>query len=72
MIARRLAAAREEISHVAEFDYVIINDLFDEAVHDLLAIVRTQRLRADKQLWRHVDLLKNRFSKEKASWHVSP
>ena len=58
VIARRLAVAREEVGHVSEFDYVIINELFDEAASDLLSIVRTQRLRADRQLWRHVDLLK--------------
>jgi guanylate kinase len=57
VIVRRLAAACEEIGHVSEFDYVIINDQFDEASRDLLAIVRTQRLRADKQLGRHADLL---------------
>jgi guanylate kinase len=50
VIARRLAAAREEIAHVAEFDYVIINDRFDEAVRDLVAIVRAERLRCAKQL----------------------
>jgi len=53
VIARRLAAAREEISHAAEFDYVIINDDFEEAVRDLIAIVRAQRLRAPVQLARH-------------------
>ena len=57
VIARRLTAAREEMSHIAEFDYVIINDLFEVAVEDLLAIIRTQRLRRDKQLWRHQELL---------------
>lgn len=57
VIARRLAAAREEISHVGEFDYVIINDRFDDALQDLLAIVRAQRLRGEKQLWRHQALL---------------
>ena len=57
VIARRLAAAREEISHVSEFDYVIINDRFEVAIHDLLAIVRCQRLRCEKQLARHQDLL---------------
>lgn len=59
VIARRLAAAREEISHVGEFDYVIINDLFETAIQDLLAIVRSQRLRGEKQLWRHQELLRN-------------
>jgi guanylate kinase len=57
VIARRLAAAQEEISHVSEFDYVIINDQFDVALHDLLAIVRCQRMRSEKQLARHRDLV---------------
>ena len=57
VIARRLAAARDEISHVGEFDYVIINDRFETAIHDLLAIIRTQRLRGEKQLRQHQGLL---------------
>jgi guanylate kinase len=59
VIARRLAAAREEISHVGEFDYVIINDRFETAIHDLLAIIRAQRLRGEKQLRQHQELLQN-------------
>ena len=57
VIARRLAGAREEIAHVSEFDYVIINDQFETALHDLLAIVRSHRLGTEKQLWRHQELL---------------
>jgi guanylate kinase len=56
VIARRLAAAREEMSHVSEFDYVTINDDFPTALEDLRAIVRTQRLRRDKQLWHYQNL----------------
>ena len=52
-IERRLAAAREEISHASEFDYVIINRDFDEAVEDLVSIVRAAGLRSSKQLSRH-------------------
>jgi guanylate kinase len=59
VIARRLAAARDEISHVGEFDYVIINDRFETAIHDLLAIIRAQRLRGEKQLRQHQELLRN-------------
>ena len=59
VIGRRLAAAQEEISHVGEFDYVIINDQFEVAIHDLMAIVRCQRLRGDKQLIRNRHLLQN-------------
>ena len=57
VIARRVAAARTEISHVGEFKYVIINDNFDEAVRDLTSIVRAQRLLASSQLARHSDLI---------------
>ncbi|MEQ1601037.1 MAG: guanylate kinase [Methylophilaceae bacterium] len=57
VIARRMAAAREEMSHVSEFDYVIINDNFQVALQDVCAIIRTQRLTRDKQLWRHQALL---------------
>ena len=58
VIERRLAAAREDMSHVGEFDYVIINDDFDTASRDLQAVVRAQRLRVEAQLARHAHLLK--------------
>jgi len=46
VIQRRMANARDEIAHVAEFDYVIINKDFQEAKRDLAAIFRATRLRA--------------------------
>lgn len=49
VIARRLDAAREEVSHAGEFDYVIINDDFDRAVDDLRAVVKATRLRTATQ-----------------------
>jgi guanylate kinase len=52
-IARRVAAAREEMRHVDEFDYVIINDDLQRALHDLLAVVRATRLRYAAQRQRH-------------------
>ena len=58
VIAKRLAAARSEMSHVREFEYVTINDKFEQALQDLMAIVRTQRLKCDKQLVRHAELVK--------------
>jgi guanylate kinase len=57
VIAQRLVAAREEIGHVGEFDYVIINDDFNQAVQDLVSIVRAHRLRAAAQLEHHSDLV---------------
>jgi guanylate kinase len=57
VIALRLAAAREEMRHVAEFDYVIINDNFDVALLDLMAIIRAQRLKINIQAQRHAALI---------------
>jgi guanylate kinase len=57
VIARRIDAAREEMRHCAEFDYVIINQDFAAAVDDLAAIVRASRLRSAPQLTRCAQLL---------------
>ena len=56
-IARRLIAAREEIRHCVEFNYVIINQEFASAVDDLTAVVRATRLRTAQQLARHQPLI---------------
>jgi guanylate kinase len=57
IIAKRLQAAREDISHVAEFDYVIINDKLDEALHELNAVVIAAGLRRNRQLTRQAHLI---------------
>ena len=57
VIARRVEAAKEEMRHCREFDYVIINQEFAAAVEDLAAIVRASRLRAPQQGRRHQALL---------------
>ncbi|MES2500038.1 MAG: guanylate kinase [Pseudomonadota bacterium] len=57
VINKRVAAAREEMSHVVEFDYVTINDNFDVALQDLMAIIRTCRLETQSQLQRYAALL---------------
>jgi guanylate kinase len=57
VIASRLKAARVEMSHVPEFDYVIINDKFEQAVQELICIVRSNRLKLNPQLERHRDLI---------------
>lgn len=56
-IVRRLATAREEISHVGEFDYVIINKDFNRAALELASIIRAERLRLFRQLARNADLI---------------
>ena len=56
-IARRLAAARDEMSHFGEYDYLIVNDDFDEAVDEMCAIFTASRLRREAQAVRHRDLI---------------
>ena len=53
VINRRLLAAGSEIAHVPEFDYVIINENFDNAIAQLSAIVVATRLRYTSQAARH-------------------
>jgi guanylate kinase len=55
-VQRRLAAARDEISHVSEYDYVIINDDFNRAALDLRSIFRAERLKLARQLARRINL----------------
>jgi guanylate kinase len=56
-IARRLAESREEVSHAGDFDYLVVNDQFADALGDLRAIVACQRLRREAQATRHAALL---------------
>lgn len=57
VIATRLAAAREDMRHVAEADFIIVNDDFDTALADLKAVIRACRLTRNQQLARHGRLL---------------
>lgn len=56
VIERRLAAARAEVAHAGEYDYVIINNELDAAIEDLLAVVRASRLRLARQSVRYAGL----------------
>lgn len=55
-IARRIAAARDEMRHVDEFDYVIINDDLQQALGNLRSIVSATRLQYTTQRERHSSL----------------
>ena len=45
VIEQRLANAREEVAHARDFDFVIINALFETALFDLKTVVHSQRLK---------------------------
>jgi guanylate kinase len=64
-IRKRTAEAVVEMSHHHEYDYLVINDRFDDALADLLAIVRTERLRIARQVRRHRQLLDDLLSRPK-------
>ena len=57
VIARRMAAARDEMSHHEEFDYLIVNEAFEVAVDEMCAIFTASRLRRAQQQQRHRRLL---------------
>jgi guanylate kinase len=56
VIVDRMAKARDEISHYHEFDYIVVNDDFDNALGDLSTIVKSQRLVQRLQSQRHKTL----------------
>lgn len=49
VIARRMREAKAEMSHYGEFDYLVVNDDFQVALADLQSIVRSRRLRGERQ-----------------------
>jgi len=49
VIAGRMAKSQSEISHWAEYDYVIVNNDIDMAFNDLLTILQAERMRRDRQ-----------------------
>lgn len=56
IIERRLAAAAHDVAHADAFDYIMVNDDFDQALQDLVAITRSVRLETARQLDRHATL----------------
>lgn len=58
IVRRRLGAAADEMSHAAEFEYVIINNDFEDARRDLIAVVRASRLVFARQIERYPDVFR--------------
>ena len=59
-----MSQAVSEMEHFNEYDYLLINDDFDTALADLQSIIRSEKLRLDRQTLRHGDLI----SKLLADW----
>jgi len=47
-IRQRLARAREELQHYREYRYIVVNDIFDDAVKQLCSIITAERSRSDR------------------------
>ena len=57
VIQRRLSAARDEMSHYGEFDFLVVNEDFQAAVAEMCAIFTASRLRREPQVARHAGLI---------------
>lgn len=57
IIQERLADARETVSHIPEYDFMIVNDDFAHAIADLQTIVKAQRLSQARQSKKYQDLI---------------
>ena len=57
VIQRRMRDARAEISHWAEFDHLVVNDDFETALEELLAIINDHRIQQPRQVNKDYQLL---------------
>jgi len=63
-IERRMQEAKDEIAHCREFDYLVVNDQFEQAVLDLQHIVFSVRLKTPTQAKKYAALLDNLLEKQ--------
>lgn len=50
IVAQRMAKAADEMSHYAEYDYIVVNTDFEQSVASVQAILRAERLRRHRQI----------------------
>jgi len=50
VVAKRMAKAADEMTHYAEYDYIIINRDVNSSVSEALAILKAERLKRDRQV----------------------
>ena len=53
IIKKRMSKASNEISHYAEYDYILVNDKFDNTIKNILSILRSERLKNHRQIKTH-------------------
>jgi guanylate kinase len=59
IIERRMRDAVNEISHCYEFDYLVVNDDFNQALSEMRSILISERLKKERQIKALTPLLKN-------------
>ena len=59
VIEHRLSCAVSDMQQYVNFDYIIINDSFDRALHELEAVITANRMTLAQQANRHSDLIQN-------------
>lgn len=57
MIESRMKEAKNEISHYTEYDFLVCNDRFEQALSDLQSIVHCHRLKLKSQQYRLTNVL---------------
>lgn len=62
IIAKRMAEAASESSHYGEYDYIVINDAFEQALEELKAIFLSQRVVGKRQAENNKDILADLLS----------
>lgn len=62
VIAKRMAQAKDEMSHYSEFEFLIINDDFSTALSELKAVITAQRLHGSRQHLRASNLINELLS----------
>lgn len=63
VIAGRMQKAISEMSHYDEYDYLIINDDFDQALNEIKVILKAEKLKVGRQVQRHQLLMSQLLAK---------
>ena len=50
IIQNRMSRASDEMSHYAEYDYILVNDDFDKTVEEIISILNAERLKNHRQI----------------------
>jgi guanylate kinase len=50
VVAKRMAKAADEMTHYAEYDYIVINYDIEASVTEVLSVLRAERLRRDRRV----------------------